>query len=118
MRNQGASATSNTGTNQFYRVARTALATYDPSQLDPEVRHLYHGEPETIAAVLETLDGRLRQPLNLSDTEIAELVAFLKAGRMPGDPESVAGRPMPGFAWLPEADLAGIAAYIKARHGN
>jgi mono/diheme cytochrome c family protein len=47
-----------------------------------------------------------------------ELVAFLKVGRMPGDPESVAGRPMPGFAWLPEADLMEIAAYIKSRHGS
>ena len=49
---------------------------------------------------------------------VPELVAFLKVGRMPGDPESVAGRSMPGFAWLPEADLAGIAAYIKSRHGT
>lgn len=64
---------------RHYNHVAEALATYDPSQLDPEVRHLYHGEPETIAAVLETLDGRLRQPLNLSDTEIAELVAFLKS---------------------------------------
>lgn len=49
---------------------------------------------------------------------VAELVAFLKAGRMPGDPESVVGRPMPGFAWLPEADLTEIATYVKGRHGS
>jgi mono/diheme cytochrome c family protein len=48
---------------------------------------------------------------------VPELVAFLKVGRMPGDPGSVAGRPMPGFGWLPEADLAEIAAYVKSRHG-
>ena len=45
-------------------------------------------------------------------------MAFLKVGRMPGDPESVVGRPMPGFAWLPEADLTEIAAYVKGRHGT
>jgi mono/diheme cytochrome c family protein len=49
---------------------------------------------------------------------VEQLVAFLKVGRMPGDPDSVAGRPMPGFGWLPEADLAEIAAYIKSRHGT
>lgn len=49
---------------------------------------------------------------------VPELVAFLKVGRMPGDPESVAGRPMPGFGWLPEADLAEIAAYVKSRHAR
>lgn len=48
---------------------------------------------------------------------VPELVAFLKVGRMPGDPESVEQRPMPGFAWLPEADLIEIATYIKGRRG-
>lgn len=48
---------------------------------------------------------------------VPELVAFLKVGRMPGDPESVAGRPMPGFGWLPEADLTEIATYVKAQRG-
>ena len=48
---------------------------------------------------------------------VAELVQFLKVGRMPGDPESVAGRAMPAFGWLPETDLAEIAAYVKDRHG-
>ncbi|MBL8199526.1 MAG: cytochrome c [Chromatiales bacterium] len=48
---------------------------------------------------------------------VGELVAFLKVGRMPGDPESVAGRPMPGFGWLTEAELTEIATYLKSRHG-
>jgi mono/diheme cytochrome c family protein len=48
----------------------------------------------------------------------AELVEFLKVGRMPGDPESVSGRPMPGFGWLPDGELREIAAFVKARHGS
>jgi mono/diheme cytochrome c family protein len=72
-------------------------------------------------ADLEGIDGlgvSLAGSAFVGRKSVEELVAFLKVGRMPGDPESVSGRPMPGFAWLPEADLAEIAAYIKARRGN
>jgi mono/diheme cytochrome c family protein len=47
-----------------------------------------------------------------------ELVAFLKAGRLPDAADSVAGRAMPAFGWLPEAELAAIAAWLKARGGG
>ena len=43
-----------------------------------------------------------------------ELVTFLKVGRMPNDPGSLTGGVMPGFAWMPEADLRAIAAYLAA----
>lgn len=46
------------------------------------------------------------------------LAGFLAQGRLPDAPDSVAGRPMPGFAWLDRAELAVIAAYVKARHGG
>jgi len=46
----------------------------------------------------------------------AELVEFLKVGRMPGDPASLTGRAMPGFAWLPADELRRIAAFVKSRH--
>jgi mono/diheme cytochrome c family protein len=49
---------------------------------------------------------------------VAELVAFLKAGRLPDATDSVAGRAMPAFAWLPEPELAAIAAWVKARGGG
>lgn len=45
-----------------------------------------------------------------------ELVEFLKIGRMPDDPATVSGRPMPGFSWIPEAELQEIAAFVKSRH--
>lgn len=49
---------------------------------------------------------------------VDELVAFLKAGRLPDATDSVAGRAMPAFAWLPEPELAAIAAWVKARGGG
>jgi cytochrome c peroxidase len=64
---------------RHYNNAEKALREYDPAQLDAEVRPLYRGDPATVSAVLQTLDGRLRQSLELSDPEIGELVAFLKA---------------------------------------
>ncbi len=62
-----------------YNDVPTALRNYDPSQLAPDVRAEYRGDPATVSAVLATLDGRLRQPLNLTPLEVGELVAFLKA---------------------------------------
>ena len=67
---------------------------------------------------VEGLGVSLRDSAFVGGRTVEELVAFLKVGRMPGDPASVAGRPMPGFGWLPEADLAEIAAYLKRRHGD
>jgi cytochrome c peroxidase len=64
---------------RHYNDVTQSLRTYDPAQLDPDVRPLYHGDQTTVNAVLQTLDGRLRQPLGLTNTEIGELVAFLKA---------------------------------------
>lgn len=43
----------------------------------------------------------------------AELVGFLKVGRMPGQPGSVRNGVMPAFAYLPEAELAALAKYLK-----
>jgi cytochrome c peroxidase len=64
---------------RHYNHVEKALREYDPAQLDPEVRPLYLGDPATVTAILQTLDGRLRQPLGLNETELGELVAFLKA---------------------------------------
>ena len=49
----------------------------------------------------------------VADSSADELVAFLKAGRMPNSPDSVSGIPMPAFAWLPQGDLDEVAAYLK-----
>lgn len=64
---------------KHYNNVPVALRQYDPSQLAPEVRPLFRGSAATVAAVLATLDGRLQQPLELTATEMGEIVAFLKA---------------------------------------
>lgn len=51
----------------------------------------------------------------VASTPSAELVEFLKVGRLPNDPASVSGRPMPGFAYVDEAELGTIADYLKQR---
>ncbi|MCP4001927.1 MAG: cytochrome c [Gammaproteobacteria bacterium] len=57
--------------------------------------------------------------LNLLDSELiagssqTDLVAFLKVGRLPDSPDSVTGVPMPSFAWMSDADIAEISAYLK-----
>lgn len=62
-----------------YNDVRLALPGFDATQLAADVRATYHGDPLTIAGVLERLDFRLQQPLKLTETERAELVAFLKS---------------------------------------
>jgi cytochrome c peroxidase len=64
---------------RHYNDPEEALREYDPSQLSPDVRPLYHGDEATVNAVLQTVDPRLRQGLHLTDGEIDDLVAFLKA---------------------------------------
>jgi len=62
-----------------YNDIEKALRTYDVSQLDPSVRSLYHGDASTITSLLKTVDFRLRTPLEFTETEKAQLVAFLKS---------------------------------------
>ncbi len=56
-----------------------ALRSYDVTQLAPALRGSYHGDGATIAAVLQTLDGRVRQPIPLTPVQQLEIVAFLKS---------------------------------------
>ena len=57
--------------------------------------------------------------LNLVDSEFvasasdAELTAFLQAGRAADAPDNITGVPMPGFAWMSEAELADITSYLQ-----
>lgn len=69
---------------RHYNDVPKALRTFDPSTLPPALQSSYHGDQRTIDTVLSTLDFRLRTPLNLTDTQVAELVAFLKSFTDPG----------------------------------
>ena len=63
---------------------------------------------------VEGLGVSLVDSAYVAERSVAELVAFLKAGRLPDDPDSVSSRPMPGFAWVEEADLVAIAEHVKS----
>jgi cytochrome c peroxidase len=62
-----------------YNNVDSALVAYDASELDPALRASYHGDATTIAAIRRTLDGRLRQPMRLTETEQRQIVAFLES---------------------------------------
>jgi cytochrome c peroxidase len=64
---------------RHYSDVPRALGGFDVSQLAPAVRDQYHGDAATLDAIVATLDFRVRTPLNLTDGEVAELVAFLKS---------------------------------------
>ena len=64
---------------RHYNNADSAQRNFDASHLPPAVRASHHGDPATVKAVLDALDFRLREPLRLTATEKADLVAFLKS---------------------------------------
>lgn len=56
---------------------RAALVAYDPSQLPYTIRQTYQNTPTLRRDILATLDGALREPIRLSERQIADLLAFL-----------------------------------------
>lgn len=64
---------------RHYNDAERAIRSYDVSQLEPSLRASYHGDAATITALLGALDPRLRAPLQLTDEEQRQLVAFLQS---------------------------------------
>jgi len=64
---------------RHYDDVPASLRAYDPSHLDPAAGALHHGDDATVDAVLGTLDFRVSAPLEMSDADVADLVAFLEA---------------------------------------
>jgi cytochrome c peroxidase len=64
---------------KHYTNPDSAQRFYDVTQLDPGVRASYHGDPATIAAVLKTLDFRVRDGIQMTAEERLQLLAFLKS---------------------------------------
>lgn len=56
-----------------------SLRSFDPATLPAALQSSYHGDQRTIDTLLATLDFRLRTRLNLTDTQVSELVAFLQS---------------------------------------
>jgi cytochrome c peroxidase len=67
------------GVVHHYNNVDSAVKSYDISQLEPSLRSSYHGDAATIKTLLSSLDGRLQQPLALTEDELKTLVAFLKS---------------------------------------
>jgi cytochrome c peroxidase len=64
---------------RHYNNVDSAVKVYDGSQLDPALRGSLHRDLPTINTLLSTLDFRLRQPLQLTEEEQKQIVAFLKS---------------------------------------
>jgi cytochrome c peroxidase len=64
---------------RHYNNVDSAVKAYDVTQIDASLRASYHGDATTINALLNSLDGRLRQPLALTPAEQHQLVEFLKS---------------------------------------
>jgi cytochrome c peroxidase len=60
-----------------------ALAGYDPQTLPPLFRETVRNEPTVQADILRTLDPRLATPPALTDEQIGQLLAFLRALESP-----------------------------------
>ncbi len=64
---------------RHYNDVPLALQGYDVTQLAPALQGMYHGDNATINAVLEQLAFQLQRPLDLTDDEMRDVVAFLKS---------------------------------------
>ena len=62
-----------------YNDVPKSLREFNPATLPAAVQSSYHGDRATIDTILSTLDFQLRTPLQLTETEQRELVAFLKS---------------------------------------
>jgi len=64
---------------RHYLDAPTALRSYDISQLRADLRSSYLSDPASLDEISATIDARVRSPLALSDGEVDDIMAFLKA---------------------------------------
>jgi cytochrome c peroxidase len=82
---------------RHYTNPDSALRSYDVTQLAPALRSSYHGDHATIGAVLQLLDFRVRQPIQLSPAQQRDVVAFLKSLTDPAarDLEAIAPAQVP-----------------------
>ena len=100
------------GTGGVGSVIGQRLHTYDCFS------EVYLGDMDTqfAEALAAKTDNSRFKIVKLNATDPVSLAAFLKVGRMPGQPGNISGRVMPGFAYLPDPELAALAGFLKARH--
>ncbi|MDZ4864016.1 MAG: cytochrome c peroxidase [Gemmatimonadota bacterium] len=64
---------------RHYRDVPAALAAFRPALVDTRLQPSLRLDATSIAGVLATLDPRVRAPRHLSDADIADVLAFLRA---------------------------------------
>lgn len=62
-----------------YNDVGLSLQNFDVNNLAPNLRAMHHGGAPVIQDLMASLDFQLRQPLNLTPAERADLVAFLRS---------------------------------------
>jgi cytochrome c peroxidase len=58
---------------------RESLRNYDPTQLNLRYRDMVHNREIIAAGVLNTVDGVVANPIDLSDQEFSDLMEFLQS---------------------------------------
>lgn len=64
---------------RHYNDVPVALRDYDDTQLIPELREMVHDDDVTVNDILSTVDFRFTVPLELTEDEIQDLMAFLQS---------------------------------------
>ena len=64
---------------RHYRDVSESLTGYDDQVLRPELRGTYLDDLSHLEAILQTLDDRVAAPISLPETDVADLVAFLRS---------------------------------------
>jgi cytochrome c peroxidase len=64
---------------RHYRDVSESLTGYDDQVLRPELQGTYLRDLAQLEAILQTLDDRVATPISLSETDVADLVAFLRS---------------------------------------
>lgn len=64
---------------QHHLNPQKALPSYNINQLHPVLRETYHQDKEVIERILQSLDPLVATPLELSQEELEQLMAFLQA---------------------------------------
>jgi cytochrome c peroxidase len=74
--------------------------------LRPELQGTYLDDPTQLETILQTLDDRVATPLTLSDADVADLAAFLRALTDPAAASLGALVPASVPSGLPVSELA------------
>ena len=64
---------------RHYSDVPKAVRSYDVLQLHPSLRSSYHGDAATVAALLQSLDFRVRREFAFSEQDESDLVTFLRS---------------------------------------